>query len=102
MVDSPRPQPPLRDLKTATFAENHIFRRHLHVFENHFSVAMRRIVEAEYRQHTVHANARRVHRHKYLRLLAIFLGVWVRLAHHEQNLAAWMPNARRPPLSAID
>ena len=41
----------MRDFKTAAFAEEKIFHRDLHILEQYFTVAMRRIVEAEHRQH---------------------------------------------------
>ena len=51
MMNAARAEPALRDLKAATFAEEKIARRHAHILEQDFGVAMRRIVEAEDRQH---------------------------------------------------
>ena len=51
VMDAPRPEPALRDLEAAPLAEQHVRRRHPHVLEQHLAVAVRRVVEAEHRQH---------------------------------------------------
>jgi len=50
VVDAPGAQAALRNLETAPLAEQDVARRHAHVGECHFGMAVRRIVVAEHRQ----------------------------------------------------
>ena len=47
VVDPPRPQPALRDLEPAPFAQQQVGGRHAHVLNSHLGVAVRRVVVAE-------------------------------------------------------
>ena len=49
VVDAARPEPALRDLEAAAFAEQDVGRRHAHVLERDLHVAVRRVVVAEHR-----------------------------------------------------
>ena len=92
----------LRDLEAAALAEQDVVGRHAHVLEHDLGVAVRRVVEAEHRQHAQHLHARRLHRHEDLRLLCMLRGGRVGLAHHDEHLAARVAGAGRPPLAAVD
>ena len=103
VVDAPRPEAPLCDLEAASLAEQHVLRRHAHVVEQHLRVAVRRVVEAEDRQHALHRDAGPRQRHQDHRLLPVPVGVLrVGLAHHDQDAAARVERARGPPLAAVD
>ena len=69
VVDAARAKPPLRDFKAAAFAEQQIFSRHAHVFQNNFGVPVRGIVIAENGQHTHNFYAGGIQWHQNLRLL---------------------------------
>ena len=101
-MDAARSEAALRDFESAAFAEDHVLERHLHVFEQDFAVAVRRVVITEHGQHAQDLHARRVHGHEDLRLLAIFVRVGIGLAHHDHDLAARIADARRPPFAAVD
>ena len=64
MVDAAGPETALCDLETTAFAEDQIFRRHAHLIEYDFGVAVRRVVIAEHgeRAHDLHAG--RIARHQ--------------------------------------
>ena len=47
-------------------------------------------------------DARCLDGHQDHRLLLVILGIWIRLAHHDQDLASLIHCARRPPLCSID
>ncbi len=49
VVDAARPEPALRDLEAAAFAEQDVVDRHAHVLELDLGVAVRRVVVAEHR-----------------------------------------------------
>ena len=53
VMNAARAQPSLRDLEAASLAEQHVRRRHAHVFERDLGVPVRRIVVAEDRQHAL-------------------------------------------------
>ncbi len=63
-MDAPRPEPPLRDLEAAPFAEQHVLGGHADVLEHHLAVAVRGVVIAEHRQHPLDRHAGRVERHE--------------------------------------
>ena len=102
-MDAARPQTALRDLEPAALAQNHVRDRHAHVVERHFGVAVRRVIVAEHRQHAHDFHARGVARNQNLRLLQMAVGV-VRggLAHEDQDFAARVAHAGRPPLASVD
>jgi hypothetical protein len=102
VVDAARPEAPLGDLEAAALAEQHVAGRHAHVLEHHLGVAVRRVVEAEHRQHAHDLHARRVERHQDLRLLRMTGRLGVGLAHDDGDLAARVADAGRPPLAAVD
>ena len=103
MVDAPRPEAPLRDFEAPALAQQHVLRRHARVLEQHLAVAVRRVVEAEDRQHALHRDAGPGQRHQDHRLLLVAVGVLgIRLAHDDQDAAAGVERARGPPLAAVD
>ena len=48
MVDAAGPEAALRDLEAAAFAQQDVRRRHAHILEQHFGMAVRRVVIAEH------------------------------------------------------
>ena len=102
-MDAARPEPALRDLEAAPFAEEHIGCRHAHVLQLDLHVAVRRVVVAEHRQVAQDLDALRLGGHQNHRLLAVPRRVvGICLAHHDVDLAARIAGAARPPLRAID
>ena len=99
---APRPQAALRDLKAAPFAQQHIRRRHAHVFKEHFAVAVRRVVVTEDWHHSDNSHARRIHRHKNHRLLFMLRRGRVGLAHKDSDLTTRVARARCPPLAPVE
>src|SRR5205807_8701494 len=63
VMDSPWTQPPLSDLETAALAQQNIRRGHPDILERNFCVTMRSMIVAENRQHALHLDTWRVHRH---------------------------------------
>ena len=103
MMDTARAKTPLRDLKSAPLAEQHVGGGHAHVLEHDFGGAIGHAVEAEHRNRAKHFNARRVHRHQDHRLLAMAIRiVGIGLAHEDADLAARVGRVRRVPFAAVD
>ncbi len=102
MVDAARAEAALGDLEAAAFAEQDVGRRHAHVGELHFGMAVGRVVVAEHRQVAQHLDAGRVHRHQDHRLLRMLGRFGVGLAHEDHDLAARVVGAGGPPLAAVD
>src|SRR5258708_14441814 len=48
VMDAARPEAPLSDLEAAPFAEQDVRYRYAHILEQHFAVAVRRVVIAEH------------------------------------------------------
>ena len=65
-------------------------------------MAVRGVVIAEHVQHLDDLDAGRVARHDDHRLLAVGRRVGIALAHQDDDLAARIAHARRPPLAAVD
>jgi len=81
---------------------NMSFGRHPDIVEHHLSVTLQRLVIAKYRQHTLDDDPRMGQRHHDHRLPPIAVGVvGVRLAHHDQHLAARIERSRRPPFPPL-
>ena len=102
MVDAARPEPALRDLEAAPFAEQQVRRRHAHVLQHDLHMAVRRVVIAVDGERAQDVEAGRVERHQDHRLLAVLVGALVGLAHQDRDLAARIAGARRPPFAAVD
>ena len=102
MVDAPRPEPPLCNLKAASFTQQKILHRHAHVDEIDLRMAMRRVIVAEHMQLTQPPHAGRVHGHENHGLLAVQPRFGVGLAHEYQDLAARIAGAGSPPFAAVD
>ena len=102
MVDASGAKASLGDLEAAPFAEEQVLHRHAHVLQQHFGVAVRRVVITEHRQHPLHHNPLGVEGHEDLALLGVGLGGRVGLAHHDGDLAAGIAKTRRPPLATVD
>src|SRR5207245_9708583 len=101
--DAARTQAALGDLEGATLAQQDVRGRYADVLEDHFAVAVGRVVVTEYGQHAEHLDARRVAGHQDHRLLLVAIRVLrVGLAHEDENLAARVADARAPPLVAVD
>src|SRR5207249_7002206 len=98
VVDAARTQAPLGDLEAAALAQQDVRGRYADVLEDHFAVAVGRVVVTEYGQHAEHLDARRVAGHQDYRLLLVAIRVLrVGLAHEDENLAARVADARAPP-----
>ncbi|CAI8360145.1 MAG: Uncharacterised protein [Rhodospirillaceae bacterium] len=102
VVDAAGAEAALRDLEATPLAQQHVRRRHAHVLEQHFGVAVGGIVVAEDVQGALDRHPRGVARHQNHRLLLMTLGGDVGLAHENENLAAWVRRAGGPPLAAVD
>ena len=76
--------------------------RHPHVVVDHLGMAVRGVVIAEHVQHLDDLDALGVARHDDHRLLAVGRRVGIALAHQDDDLAARIAHARRPPLAAVD
>src|SRR5258708_7610142 len=101
VVNSTGTEPTLRDLKAATLPQQEVFRRHTDIVEQHFAMAMRRIVITEHGQHAQYSHARAVERNENLRLLSLCSRTRLGLAHHDCNLASRIAYPRRPPFTAV-
>ena len=102
VMDASGAEPALRDLESAAFAEQHVSGRHANVLEQDLRVPVRRVVEAEHRQHALDAHAGRVHRHEDHRLLLMLRRVGVAATHEDRDAAARVAGAGDPPLAAVD
>ena len=102
MMNATGPETALRDFEAAALAEQDIARRHPHILEHDFRVAVRRIVIAEYAEVTQHAHAGRIERHQDHRLPLVRLCVGIGQAHDDGDLAARVHGAGGPPFAAVD
>ena len=81
VVDATRPEPALRDLEAAPFAEQYVGDRHPGIVEDHLGMAVRGLVIAEDRQHALDNDTRMRRRHQDHRLPPVAVRVvGVRLA----------------------
>ena len=101
VVNSTRPQPALGNFKTASFAQQHVGRRHAHVFEQHFRVTVRRVVVAEDRQHALDRDRRECPSAPGSSIAAGATAAGVRLAHEDADLAARIAGPGGPPFAAV-
>jgi hypothetical protein len=92
----------LGDLEAAALTQQDGRLRHAHVVVDDLGVAVRSIVVAEHVQHLDDLDALGVARHHDHRLLAVGRRIGVALAHQDDDLAARIAHARRPPLAAVD
>src|SRR5207344_3319022 len=69
MMDTARPEPDLRNLEPAAFAEQDVVLRHANIVEAQMHVAARRVVVPEYVHRSKDLDAGRVLWHENLRLL---------------------------------
>ena len=102
VVDAARPEPALGDFEAAPFAQQQIRRRHPHVVEQNFAMAVRGVVVAEHRQRAHHGDAGRICRHQDHRLLGMAGRQWIGFSHHDVDLAARVAGAGDPPFVAVD
>ena len=102
MVDAARPEAALRDLEPAALAQEDAARRHTHLVEANFHVAVRRVVVAVDVQRALDGHAFGIKRHQDHRLLAVAIFLGVGLAHQDSDLGARVARARRPPLAPVD
>src|SRR6185437_2914728 len=95
MMDAPRPQPALSDLKSPSLPQQEILNRYPDVLEPEFRMAMRSIVIAENRQMPLQSDSGRIHWDQNHRLLKMHIGV-VRgtLAHENDDFAPRVIGAR--------
>src|SRR3954454_15994642 len=98
-MDAPGSEPSLRDREAATLLTDEVGDRHPDVVERDLTVAM--LVEvAEDRQVAHDGHAGSVAGHEDLRLLPVNRRVRVGFAHQDEELAARVGRATRPPLAA--
>jgi phage terminase Nu1 subunit (DNA packaging protein) len=64
MVDATRLEPTLGDLEAESFAEQYVRRRNPDLIEDHLGMAMRRLVQAEDRQHALDDDTGMGQRHR--------------------------------------
>ena len=63
-MDAARTEAALRDLEAAALAEQDVLRRDANVRKQHLGMAVRRVIEAEHRQHLLDLDAGGVERHQ--------------------------------------
>ncbi len=102
VMDAARTETALRDLEAAALTEQQIGDGNADILQQHLGVAVRRIVEAEHRQHLLDRDALGVERNQDLRLLLMLGRLEIGLAHQDRDLAAGIADAGRPPFAAVD
>ncbi len=102
MVNAPRAQTALGNLKTAPFAQQHVFVGHPHVIEQHFGMPVGRIVVSEYRQWPYDFHPRRVDGHQDHRMLLMARVPGIAQTHEDQDFATRVTGTRGPPFAAVD
>src|ERR1700730_9439782 len=101
-MNASRPQPPLGDLESPSFAEQNIRDWDRHILECDLGMAVWRVIIAEHGQQTLQLNSRRVHRNQDHRLLFMTPAFGICLAHENDDLTARIAGPRCPPLPAVD
>src|SRR5881394_858200 len=100
-MNATRSEAALRDLEAAPFAKQEVLRGHADAVEIELGVSVRRVVVAEHAKHTKETYARRVDGNQDHRLLPVPVGICsVGLAHEDEDLAARIGTAGRPPFAA--
>ena len=84
----------LRDLEPPALAEQDVADGNADVVQQHLGMAVRRVVEAEHRQHLLDLDALGVGGHQDLRLLLMFRRARIGLAHHDHRPCS--ADRRRP------
>ena len=96
-------KPTLGNFKTATFAEQDIFKWYATIFEAQFSMAYRGIVITKGGQWANQRQSRCIFRHQHLSLLQVTAGVFrIRLAHNNKDACAHIHGASDKPLAAVE
>jgi len=102
-MDPAGPQPRLRDLEATSFAEQDVRDRDAHVVEVDLAMAVGRVVVAEHGERSDHRDPGGVAWDQHHGLLTVTVGVRrVGLPHEDEDLAAWVQRARRPPFPPAD
>src|SRR4029077_16854309 len=103
VVDPARPETGLRDREPFPLAGDDVGDGNAHVPEHDPRVAaVGSVGVAEHVHAALDVDARGVLRHEDLRLLPVPVGVRVGLPHHDEDPAARVHRAGRPPLAAVD
>src|SRR6267378_5861372 len=101
-MNPPRPEASLRNLESPPLPQQQVLRRHAHVLEFDFHVAVGRIIETKYRQIPQDGDTWGVARHQNHRLLAVPRRARVGLSHEYEQPAARAARAGGPPLAPVD
>ena len=102
MVDAPRSQASLCDLKTLSRATNETVCRHTNILEFNLTVTVGGVVFTKDRQHAHNAYSRRIHGHQHHGMLVAAAFLRVRcIGHEDGNFGMRVTQAAGPPLAAI-
>ena len=102
VVNTSRTKATLGNFKAAPFAQQDIFVWHTHVIEQHFSVAVGRVVVAEHRQWPHDFYPRRIDGHQDHRVLLMARVLGIAQPHENHDFAARVTGTGSPPFTAID
>ena len=102
VLKTARTKTPLRNLKTATLALDHVADRHPHVLKQEFRLTAGRVQAVEGAQCSDQLHAGGIARHENGRVLAMPVVFRIGLAHHQHDFAAWSDRTGGPPLAAIE
>mmetsp|Transcript_89107 Transcript_89107/g.232353 ORF Transcript_89107/g.232353 Transcript_89107/m.232353 type:complete len:405 (+) Transcript_89107:2-1216(+) len=102
VMDAARPQPQLRDLEAPALAPEHVRGGDPHVLEEDLHVTLGAVVVGKNLHGSHQGDARRVHGHQDLGLLAVRLLLGARATHQDQDLAIDVGGACDPMLPAVD
>ena len=102
VVNAPRPQPPLRDLKTPAFAQQQVFARNPDRREPHMHMPVRRVVVAVDLHGAQHLDALGIGRHHDHRMTLVLGQGVVAGAHHDDiDRTARIASTAGPPFLAV-
>src|SRR6185295_12839944 len=95
-------EPALSDLEAASLSQQQVASTYAHLLEDNFRMAVRGVVESEHRQMTHDVDALRIDRHQDHRLLIVARRVGIGLPHEDEESAATIDGASRPPFVAVE
>src|SRR6185369_5351231 len=95
-------KPSLCYCKSSALAEQQILLANAKVIERYLCMTIRSIVVSKDIQHSLDPYSGRIQRHKHHRLLHVFSGGRICLAHNDRKLTATIAAAGRPPLPPVD
>src|SRR5262245_34376049 len=102
MVNTPRAQASLRDLKSAALPQEHVGHWHANIGIGDLAMTVRSVIVAEYGEQPLHLYPRSIHGDENHGLLPVLRGGTVCLADENGDLAVGIAGAGRPPLMAVD